>query len=418
MARVRDGREQEPKLRETMAKLTQESDATGPRSGQTPLARIASPEPSTLLDTDGVPRRLPVSGWAEVAEGGDLGGLASGCLLALLRFTRPDGSPVFGPRGRSRARLRTIARWAGRVGDPGLATVANWWMPGAVEASPSSPPLPADARMDRVLAVLRPDWTPRGDLIAVDHREPGASSLLEVGSRGQTWLGPTWTSPAGPARPGPSAMEHWTTGAFADCAEWSFRLGRGRVTRTLVLLRGRGLALVAQQDDGPGPVGEVRLALPDGIEATPDAETRSLVLSAGRGRPTARLIPIGLPASPYPTDRGSLTVEGREVVLRQSGEGRRRWLPLLVAWGKAPTSWRTSTVAHQSAASRPDAAFAARVAWGPTDDGLVVYRSLGPPALRCFLGHQTPARFLVGGFNASGEVRPYLRVDAPARPGP
>jgi len=395
-----------------MAKSKQETGRQGLGSGQ-PVPALPTPPPtSNLLDDHGVPQRLPVAEWADVKPDPRL---ASGWLLALLRFTRPDGSPVFGPTGRSRARLRTIASWAARVGDPGLATVAGWWVPEAglaVPGAPASPPPPADARPDRPLAVLRPDWSAGGDLLAVDHREPGASSLVEVASRGRTWLGPAWSSPTGPAHPGPASMVHWSSGAYADSAEWSFRLGRGRVTRTLVLLRGRGLALLAQQDDGPGPAGEVRLALPEGIEATPDAGTRALVLSAGRGRPTARLIPLGLPASNYPTDRGSLTVEGREVVLRQSGEGRRRWLPLLVAWGKAPTAWRALTVAHRSEACRPEVAFATRVAWGPADDGLVVYRSLGPAALRCFLGHQTPARFLVGGFQASGEVKPYLRVDA------
>ncbi len=377
------------------------------------------------FDRDGVPRDSPVSAWAAsppwAAGGHDFDRLdveerrrvEAGWLLALLRFTRPDGSPVFGPRGRSRDRLRAIVESARRVADPSLATVAGWWAPEAtlgVPGAPASPPLPASARTDRPLAVLRPDWTPKGDLVAVDHRRAGPSSLIEVASRGQTWLGATWTSPVDPGRTAEASPTYWSTGAFADCAEWSFKVGRGRVTRTAVLLRGRSMALIAQQDDGLGPTGEIRLSLPDGIEATPDAETRALVLSAGRGKTSARLVPLGLPALPYPTDRGSMTVEGREVVLRQSGEGRRRWLPLLLCWGKAPTAWRVLTVAGQSRACRPEEAFAARVAWGRADEGLVVYRSLGPAALRNFLGHQTPARFLVGGFNASGDVRPYLKA--------
>jgi hypothetical protein len=51
------------------------------------------------------------------------------------------------------------------------------------------------------------------------------------------------------------------------------------------------------------------------------------------------------------------------------------------------------------------------VAWGPGSEGLVVYRSLAPPALRNFLGHQTGARFLVGSFTKSGDVRPILKLD-------
>ncbi len=56
-------------------------------------------------------------------------------------------------------------------------------------------------------------------------------------------------------------------------------------------------------------------------------------------------------------------------------------------------------------------AFAARVGWG-RDEGLVIYRSLGKPGLRAFLGHQTTSRFLIGSFSASGEVTPILKIDA------
>ena len=66
-----------------------------------------------------------------------------------------------------------------------------------------------------------------------------------------------------------------------------------------------------------------------------------------RLRATARLVPLSLPALPYPTDRGSFAVEVREAVLRQPSAGRRRWLPLVVAWGhelpdQAVLTWRLS----------------------------------------------------------------------------
>ena len=32
--------------------------------------------------------------------------------------------------------------------------------------------------LDRPLAVLRPDWSPRGDLVAIDHRQPGDTTFL------------------------------------------------------------------------------------------------------------------------------------------------------------------------------------------------------------------------------------------------
>ena len=127
----------------------------------------------------------------------------------------------------------------------------------------------------------------------------------------------------------------------------------------------------------------------------------------------ARVIPIGLPSVPFPTDKGSIAIEGRQVVIRQSSPGRRRWLPILVCWDRGPASWRMLTVGAKSKACPADLAIAAKVAWA-SGQGLVIYRSLGPPDLRTFLGHQTRARFFVGSYDASGDVRPILKVDPPA----
>ena len=59
----------------------------------------------------------------------------------------------------------------------------------------------------------------------------------------------------------------------------------------------------------------------------------------------------------------------------------------------------------------PSVAFGARLAWGPGEDGLLIYRSLAKPALRAVLGHQTRARFLVGRFTPDGDVVPLLSLD-------
>jgi hypothetical protein len=398
-----------------MAKSRHISSEGGQQSGPSQRPGPPALPEDSIFDETGVPVNHPVGGWLDLRGSGRTGGPGEADRLrAVLRFTRPDGSPVFGPRGRSPGRLRALEAWSIAVADPALATVIGWWLPRAshgLSSPPAPPPLPSDGRPDRPLAVLRPDWTPRGDLLAIDHREPGLRSLVEVSAKGQTWVGPTWDSPGPEGKAGRPVPTHWSTGAFADGFEWSFRVGRGRSTRVAVLLRGRGLALLGQQDEGTGPTSAIRLALPDGIEATPAPGSRSLILSAGRGKPSVRLIPLGLPTHDYPTDRGSIAVEGREVVVRQAGEGRIRWVPLLLAWEKLPTLWRPLTVASKSRACRPDVASAVRVAWGPGTEGLVIYRSLAPPALRNFLGHQTAARFLVGAFTKAGELRPILKLD-------
>ncbi len=161
----------------------------------------------------------------------------------------------------------------------------------------------------------------------------------------------------------------------------------------------------------------MRLKLAEGIEAGPIAESRGLSLTATRGRArSARVFPIGLPRSPYPTDRGDFQQVAGDLILRQrAAEGARRvWRPLLVSWEPArnrqTVHWRTLTVSENGRACAPGVAFAARITWG-RDETLVIYRSLARPALRAFLGHQTRARFLVGLFTPEGEVKPLLKVE-------
>ena len=336
-------------------------------------------------------------------------------LAAVLRFTRADGSPVFSPRGRTPARLIELSRAVERLGDPALARVVGWWRPtNALDdlAAEAAPPLPTATWLDRPLAILRPDWTPRGSIVAIDHRARRPATTIEVTGRGATWLGPTWSSPPLGDDVGPARATFATTGPFADAYEWSFRAGPVTVTRTAALIRGAGLALLLQTEVGGGrELGEVRWTLPDGIETRPDPTSRSLILAAGRGKPTARLIPLGLPESPDRVDQGSLQVEGNEVILRQRTTASDRCMALLVAWSsKAPRTWRTLTVAEQSAPCPPGTAFAARVGWGTAQNGLLVYRSLGPPGLRSVLGHQTRARLLIAGFSPTGEVHPWVKA--------
>ena len=100
--------------------------------------------------------------------------------------------------------------------------------------------------------------------------------------------------------------------------------------------------------------------------------------------------------------------------LKQMPRGRRCWMPLLVSWdglrNRKGLTWRVLTVSEDAKICPPDLAFAVRVSWG-RDETYVVYRSLGPPALRAFLGHQTRARFLIGQFTEDGTVVPLVSLD-------
>jgi len=369
----------------------------------TPQAEGAPLSPLEF-DADGVPFSLPVDAWPSAFEGhvGAGTGEGSGWARAILRFTRPDGSPVFGPAPLSpdsRRSKSTVGRQYSIDDLPGEGAV--------------SPAPPSDARADRVLAILRAEWSKRSDFVAVDHRRPGPSSLVEVSAAGRRWLGPTWdatgdsTGGLDVARP-----TTWSTGPSFDLAEWTFRRGATEVVRTVVLLKGRRQALLAEAVVGVTSGAGWSVALDPGLVARPIADVEGVMLGGGPGRPSARALAIGLDRR---SGRGSLEVRDGRLVLEDPQPSARSWLPLLVSWeptrDRKPVRWYPLTVSEQSTACPADVAFAVRVTWG-SDDHLIIYRSLAAPALRSVLGHQTSARFLIGLFSKAGDVLPLVKLDA------
>jgi hypothetical protein len=179
-----------------------------------------------------------------------------------------------------------------------------------------------------------------------------------------------------------------------------------------VFLRGRQMAMLAELAEGPVSEHGARFSLAPGVKAGPVPGRRAFRLTAGRGR-SARVLPIGLPCLPYPTDRGSFQVNAGSLCLRQLHEGARGWLPLLVSWSperdRRPVRWRLLTVTERSRRIPAEAAFACRIAWG-TAESLLIYRSLAAPERRAFLGYQTTCRLFMGLFTAKGDVEPILEI--------
>ncbi len=384
------------------------------------------------LEADGAPIRLSIPDWwqcvrslAEARQNRpgwsrkvDRHALA--LLRSLLRFSRPGGTPTtdFDAVELDAACRTSLAQLARAYPRSPEARVIGWWL-SLPDALHVPPPLPAWSSSRHVLAVLRGGWKKSDDLLVVDHRRRELRTRFELMGSGTCWLGGDWRlartdSASSCPRPG-----SWISGSAADLLEWSYRASGWRLTRTALLLRGRKLALLGDQNDGkdlPGKPLETEFGLPAGVTAVPIPGCRGLLLRTSRGRATAQVLPVALPAAAYETERGELRVldDLGRLALRGMVRGGRCWLPLLVSWDpqrhRKRLSWRVLTVAQDSKVCAPDVAFAVRVSWG-RDDTLVIYRSLGPSAPRSFLGYQTRARFLLGRFTNEGNVEPLLSVD-------
>jgi hypothetical protein len=340
-------------------------------------------------------------------------------IIAALRFSRPDGSPAgeFDTNGAYDPPEKTLRDWLTATEGTETAKYLRAWQSSRKRDLNFSPEAPAWEVARGVLSVLRDEASGNGDYVAVDHRLSGPSCRFELFGSGRSWLGPSWAidGEAGAstrAKPGSRI-----SAAGAEIAEWSYRLGTARVTQTIVLLAGRRIALLLALFESRAPLtrGEsVRLALPPSIVATPIRECRGFRLTGPKRSDSAQVLPIALPSLAYDTDRGTFHTKGDSLALTQAPAGRRCWLPLLVSWDSArnrkTTTWRVLTVTERSKPVPPGRAFAARVSWG-RHESYVIYRSLGPPASRAFLGYRTHARFLIGLFTPDGNVTPIVKID-------
>ena len=370
---------------------------------------------STEWGPDGLPKTRPVAEWPDLlrrltsaaewskrSKNADLCERLREFARHCLGFTRPDGTFLFGDG--SQSILDPLRAWAEIVEDEGIQTVLDRWTPPKRrEPTIAPPPLPAFAGESRPTAILRADWSARGDWIAIDQRDPATPCLVELAGGGKRWIGPNWGEPTN-AR---SQTVHWSTDSRADLFEWSFPSDAGKVVRTALLARERGWGILGEERrvSENAPICRVRLDLAPLVSATRPNESAALILSSGRRR--ASVASIGL-------DPTELRVENGGIALDRLSKGRRVWLPLLFTWNPDLLSKklrvRILTVAEKSRVCAPDVAFAARIAWG-VGESIVVYRSLARPSPRSFLGHQTSARFLVGLFHADGRVEPIVQVD-------
>ena len=392
------------------------------RGNEQPLTRWLKRE----LSSEGVLVRLTLPSWreclsliagAQAARSGwpsQWEELVTRLVQTNLRFTRPDGSTAtdFAGLGEDAGGPDGSAKSKTRGSRPRANGSAGMWLvqrkgehPGARDAWSSA---------DRVLAVLLGRCSDGG---FSGHRSPSCKFRV-----------PVRAVRSRPLLAGTNLDNRWT-GHHADASAaspgsqprtWLWRNGpRERRTAADAV---DGLATSAPtrpperaRREADDLAAECRCPCRLSVETRGRAErtSRAIQLTESHKKGSAQILPIGLPCASYATDRGNFQVDRAELVLKQAANGRKCWLPLLVSWDAARNRkdlhWRILTVSERSRIVSPDRAFAVRVSWG-RHETYVIYRSLGPPGIRAFLGHQTRARFLIGLFTNDATVEPILEI--------
>jgi hypothetical protein len=397
------------------------------RQNEQPLTRWLARE----LDSRGSLSRLPIADWHVCVEAlrearrssirwpGQWDESVARLVIATLRFSRPDGSPAgdFNDSSSFAPPEKTLRRWITAAEGTETARYLRDWRESRKRDVNFTPEAAAWDVSKGVLSVLRDQVNGDGDFVAVDHRISGPLCRFELFGSGRSWLGPSWTIEAEPGATTPAKPGPRISVSGAEIAEWSYRVGHVRVTQSIFLLGGRRLALFSALFEARAPLAphlRVRLSFPPSIEAEPLEACRGFRLNGPTRGESAQVLPIGLPALPYETERGAFLAQDDVLLLSQAPVGRRCWLPLLVSWDSARirrrATWRVLTVSERGKAVSPERAFAVRVSWG-RQETYVIYRSLDAPASRAFLGYRTHARFLIGLFTPDGNLTPIVKID-------
>jgi len=269
-------------------------------------------------------------------------------------------------------------------------------------------------------ACLRNYFTSAEAKIAIAHHTP--RPLIELNAIGTSFLKGPWSSTlqrgkksSAPIHPWSNTC--WNTDEDSEYFEMQAELpGGGQLDRQILIPRKGHYAIFAEVLTKL-PKGriehELRIPIAPGIEIQQDQKTREYRL-IGPNK-TARLFPLWFPQSKVDGTPGTLTVEGRELVLRTVAEGTGLYIPLVIDWAaertKSSAVWKRLTVTENLAILPGDVAAGYRLKIEPNHQ-LLIYRSLQNTwEPRACLGFQTRYETAIGRVSPDGDLLPLMYVE-------
>jgi hypothetical protein len=272
-------------------------------------------------------------------------------------------------------------------------------------------------------AMLRSDWSPHADSLAISHHQPFPQ--IDVAAWGVPVLHGEWGWELQIGDAAIEPAEEWAASCwFSDPDADSLELqmtgpGALRVERQVLLSRKDQFLLLSDSIRGAKSVSEAttpihlrsRLPLADGVVAEANLTSREVRLKARKQ--TVRVFPLALPMDRVHSTPHSCLVENGQLVSHHVGTGNGLYAPLIFDWHpartKQPAVWRTLTVTEAGCVQSRDLAAGHRLQLGKFQ--LLIYRSLSKiKAARAVLGHHTWQESIIAKFDR-GTADPIVRVD-------
>jgi hypothetical protein len=339
----------------------------------------------------------------------------------VLRLSRPDGRQVFSDAD-SPALHRRLAKTALLLADRGKNRRLVRLLARGDHAGRSPKGRSARPSLDvesAGIALLKPDWSPKSPLLAVNYSGPKILTELNLGAD-RLFSGAIEVEVLVDGRPAVGRQHwkqvSWESDAEIDYLEIELTLSDDiTIQRHIALAREDGFLLLADAVLGITPKKiQYRSTLPlaDGVTFDPETETREGTL-AYRGKPRARVLPLALPEWRSGPSCGTLESKDGALVLSQTTSAQSLMAPLFVDLDrrrlKHQLTWRQLTVAEDRQIVPPDVASGYRVQIGKAQ--WLLYRSLSDVGIRTVLGKNLMHEFLLGRFRSSGKIKTLMEIE-------
>jgi len=269
------------------------------------------------------------------------------------------------------------------------------------------------------IAVLRPNWSRKGERLTVAYGGRSIAAEMECG-REILWRG-VWDPQIevnGRLLTGADDWEEicWSSDEDVDYLELEMTFADGsRVQRQLLIAREDHFLFAADAFLGREDRARIEycctLPMTERIAFRAAKETWEGYLVGRKQR--GIVLPLALPEwrTGRRGDRLSLTEAGLEMAL--SARGRNLYAPLFVDLeprrSRKPLTWRQLTIAENLEIQSPETAVGYRVQIGGRQ--WLIYRSLAERGNRTVLGHNLSSEFLVARFDRAGDVQPLLEIE-------
>ncbi len=339
-----------------------------------------------------------------------------------IRFARHDGGAMLGPfsKGDDADLLRAAVALGGVAKDRALAAFFLSPARGGKSNRGKSPkaPLPAVQSEWAATALLRTDWSPTSDRVAVVYA--GKTVRIELGCGRDTILSGDWSLNV--VRDGCELRPRsdweqvcWVSDADMDYLELEIELDGGvRVQRQLALAHDDRFLFLADAVLGeqPGKL-EYRACLPlaAGVAFHPAKDSREGWLEGTKRR--AAVFPLALAEWRSLWAAGELQSTDAGLELTHAAKAPRLYAPLFFDLDRPrfarPSTWRRLTVAELLETKPDEVAVGYRVAIGRKQ--WLIYRSLAGTGNRTLLGHNLSTEALIARFDQTGEVEPLIEVE-------